>query len=395
MAEPCKNCGSELFAGQRFCRACGNPTDTLDAGEAPTQQFADSATPGPGEATTRHMTQPPPQPQPPDDWGARTAHTAPQPRSNTNPVGRPPDTYQPPQTYQAPPTSYQLPPQPPAWQQRQYPPQPASSGRSGSSWAIVLAVILALMLGAVIGGRAIFNRVRDRIRNNQTLGQQGPTVASTDTRVFALTPGATVTIKTVNGNIKVQGWDEPRAEVQIMKKGPSDAPPLTIRNDNDKSLYIEAPPDARNGQVSFDVKLPRNLGNVAFNSTNGAITISDVNGHLTIETVNGKIKLDDVTGIDRARTVNGGIEAVIGQAPNNQPMTFEALNGGIDLTLQDDFRGALDASTLHGGIKVDDAFDGIKVEKVFPVGQHASGVIGAGGPTLTAKTTNGGIKVSK
>ena len=187
MAEPCKNCGSELFAGQRFCRACGNPTDTLDTGEAPTQQFADSATPGPGEATTRHMTQPPP----PDDWGARAAHTAPQARPNTNPVGRPPDAYQPPQPYQAPPTSYQLPPQPLAWQQQQqYAPPPASSGRSGSSWAIVLAVILALMLGAVMGGRAIFNRVRDRIQNNIQVGQGTPTVSSTDTKVYALTPGA-------------------------------------------------------------------------------------------------------------------------------------------------------------------------------------------------------------
>src|SRR5436853_7534750 len=113
MAEPCKNCGTELFAGQRFCRACGNPTDTLDAGEAPTQQFTEGAVP-PGEATTRHMS-------PPDDWGARgAAHTAPQSRPNTNPVGRPPDTYQPPPAYQTPPPSYQTPPPPPAWHQAAY-----------------------------------------------------------------------------------------------------------------------------------------------------------------------------------------------------------------------------------------------------------------------------------
>src|SRR2546423_9962537 len=88
MAEPCKNCGSELFAGQRFCRACGNPTDTLDSGEAPTQPFADDPLSPQGEATTRRM-------PPPEDWGARhTGNTAPQSRADTNPVGKPPAAYQ-------------------------------------------------------------------------------------------------------------------------------------------------------------------------------------------------------------------------------------------------------------------------------------------------------------
>jgi hypothetical protein len=386
MADPCKNCGSELFAGQRFCRACGNPTDTLDAGEAVTQQFTDG--PAPGEATTRHMS-------PPDDWGARSvAHTAPQARPNTNPVGRPPDTYQPPQAYQAPPTSYQMPPPPPVWQAAQYAPQAAPS-RSGAPWAIVLAIILALMLGAMIAGRAIYNNIKRRIPAIQQQQQQQQTVASTDKKVFPLANNATVTIKTTNGSIKVEGWDEPRAEVQIIKKVIGDGPSVTVRSDNDKSLYLEAPGDGRGGQVSFEVKLPRQLGVVSFNSTNGTITVSDVAGQLTIETTNGKIKLDDVSGIDRAKTTNGGIEATIGQTTNNRPMTFETTNGGIDLQLQDDFNGTLDASAMHGGIKVDDAFEGVKVEKVFPTGQRANGVIGSGGPTLTLRTINGGIRVSK
>src|ERR1044071_7815189 len=94
MAEPCKTCGSELFAGQRFCRACGNPTDTLETSEAPTQQMP----PATGEAPTQRM------PEMSDDWGARgSAHTAPQSRPNTNPVNRPPAAYQAPNPYQAPP----------------------------------------------------------------------------------------------------------------------------------------------------------------------------------------------------------------------------------------------------------------------------------------------------
>ena len=384
MSEPCKTCGSELFAGQRFCRACGNPTDTLDAGEAPTQQM-----PQPGEAPTQRM---PPQP---DDWSARgVTHTAPQSRPNTNPVNRPPEAYQAPNAYQAPPTSYQLPPQPLAWQAPRYPPQPPPPpARSGSSWAIVLAVLLAIMLGAIIGGRAIYTRVRDRIKTR--IEQNTPPPApSADKKVFALNPGAMVTIKTVNGSIKIEGWDEPRAEVQIIKKGGGDAPPVTIRND-DKSLYLEAPPDGRGGQVSFEVKLPRELGTVSLNSVNGSITLKEVGGQISIQTVNGGINLNDVSGVERAVAMNGGIEAVLHQAAKDRPMVLETTNGGIRLTVDDEFNAVLDASTVHGKIDVDDDLDGIKVEKKFPVGATASGNLGSGGQPLKVTTVNGPIKINK
>src|SRR5258708_26776101 len=73
MAEQCRNCGSELFAGQRFCRACGAPSDELSQEQAPTQMM----------------------PQP-SDWGARgAANTAPANSQNTSPVYAPPGGYQP------------------------------------------------------------------------------------------------------------------------------------------------------------------------------------------------------------------------------------------------------------------------------------------------------------
>jgi hypothetical protein len=385
MSDLCKTCGTELFAGQRFCRSCGNPTDTLDTGEAPTQHM-----PASGEAPTRRM------PQPPDDWGSRgTTHTARQSRPDTNPVGPPPPTYQSPNAYQAPPPAYQLPPQPLAWQP-QYPPQPPpTSTRSSSSWAIVLAVILALLLGTIIGGRAIYRRVRDNIRiNSQQSTPPGPQVSSTDKKVFALNPGAALTIKTMNGSIKIEGWDEPRAEVQIIRKGGSETPAVTMRSD-EKSLYIEAPPDGRGGQISFEVKLPRELGTVSLNSVNGGITLKDVAGQISVETVNGSINLNDVSGVERARTVNGGIDAALKQASKDRPMTFETANGTIKLTVDDEFNAALDASTVHGKIDVDEDLDGIKMEKRMPFGATASGNLGAGGPALKVTTTNGSIKINK
>jgi len=102
-----------------------------------------------------------------------------------------------------------------------------------------------------------------------------------------------------------------------------------------------------------------------------------------------------VTGVDRARSVNGGIEATLRQGASARPMTFETVNGGIELKFPDGFNGVIDGSTVHGGINVDESFPDVKVEKTFPTGAHASGPIGTGGPAVTAKTMNGGIKLFK
>ncbi|HSO73292.1 MAG TPA: hypothetical protein VLU47_00515, partial [Blastocatellia bacterium] len=72
MAQLCRKCGAALFAGQRFCRACGAITAELDQEHTPTQRM-------------------PPQP---GDWGARGAATGPTPSQDTSPVHAPPQYYQ-------------------------------------------------------------------------------------------------------------------------------------------------------------------------------------------------------------------------------------------------------------------------------------------------------------
>ena len=368
-----------MFAGQRFCRACGHSTDSLEMGEAPTQQMPQQRPVADEVAPTRPM-------PPPADWGPRgAAQTAPQSRPDTSPVGKPP-AFQQPGPYQTPPT-YQVPPQPPVWQPARYPvaPPPPTSSRSGSSWAIVLAIVLAILLGTIIGGRALVQRIRNRVRETVTQTARGE-----DVKQYPLAANATVAIRTVNGNISVQGWDQPLAEVHTITNGTLPSA-VTIRNDNG-SLFLEAP---AGGRVNFEVKLPRQLGVVSFNSTNGTINISDVAGQLSIETTNGRIKLDGVTGIDRAKTVNGAIDATLGKSAKERPITFETVSGRIDLRVLDDFNATVDASATVGGIDISDGFPGLRAERTGPVGSRANGTIGSGGQTVTIRTVSGGIHIGK
>lgn len=368
MADYCRNCNSELFAGQRFCRACGASTDPLSDEQAPTRMM---------------------NPQP-DDWGARGAATAPASRPDTNPVYTPPGGYQP----SVPPMSAQV-----------LPPYVPPSKRSPWGW-IIAAIGMGLFVALVIAvmmivrfGRQSFNartgsvtRVGENTFNETTTDQIVP--AGNETafiKTFPLDGNAAFSLRNVNGSIVISAWDQPTAEVKAFQKGADRTAPVVFSGDR-RNVSIRTA-DKRNGQdIRYEIKLPREVGSVAINSVNGAINISGVSGKLVVEAVNGKIELTGVTGVSRVKTVNGAIKASLEKASDG-PMAFETVGGSIDVILDPDFDATLDARTVQGSVNIDDQL-GITVEKQV-VGQRVRGDIGAGGQPLKLTTVNGSIKLAK
>lgn len=362
MAETCINCGSELFYGQKFCRSCGNSTDSSSTAEAPTQRM-------------------PPQP---DVWGARgAANTAPTPKPGTNPVYAPPNYYQP-----------TVPPVP---MQPIQPMPPYQPPRSRSWVPILVLIILLLFGGGFLAVRSIVRNIRGQIANHVEVRGGAPSSSVTEKQTYALNKGAAFSIATLNGEIKVEAWDQQQAEVKIIKRSKNGVDiqslPITVKSDKDNLLF-DATQVRGDIQISFEVKLPRNLGAVKFTSTNGSINLSDISGNIIVEATNGEIQLDNVSGVERVTTVNGGIEAELKSMPTDRPMKFETTNGEINLSFNPDFNANLDASTVHGSIDIDDEI-GINVQKSRPFGQKANGAIGKGGPPLTVTTVNGGINISR
>src|SRR5262245_17720035 len=122
MADNCKECGAEIFAGQRFCRMCGRATGDLPDEHAPTQNM------------------PPPDQGPYPGWQGPPrqgpAATAPAQRPDTAPVYPAQQPY-----YQA---GYQ--PQVPM-----YPPPPAKSGfRVGWIFAFIGIGLFGAIIFAVL-----------------------------------------------------------------------------------------------------------------------------------------------------------------------------------------------------------------------------------------------------
>ncbi|MEK6285403.1 MAG: DUF4097 family beta strand repeat-containing protein [Acidobacteriota bacterium] len=380
MAENCKNCGLELFVGQRFCRACGASTEELSDEHAPTRRM-------------------PPQPE---DWGARSAaSTAPTSRPETSPVYDP--------------VGYQ--PMAPAMHPQAFPPYTPPPARSRVGWIIAfigiglfVAVVFAVMMVARFGRRQL-GSIPDRPPSIPAVPQGDEKVLSetnadqvvsygnetTLVKTFPLRDGARFSIKNVNGSISVEGWDQPKAEVKVIKRGADRGAQVFFTSSANSVTLRTGVPGGNGGNggnqdIRYEVKLPREMGRVQLSSVNGSIKLSEVTGQISAESANGNIELTDVVGVSKVQTTNGKIIAVLQEATND-PMEFTAVNGKIDLTIKSDFDANLEASTVHGGIDIDDEF-GIQVQRQV-VGQRASGQIGSGGPPLKLTTVNGSIKLAK
>lgn len=222
-----------------------------------------------------------------------------------------------------------------------------------------------------------------------------------------LKPGQTVEIKGVNGGIKAEYAPGPEVQVTARK---------TAWRGNAESVRVEAVPHeggvticsvypgdpgrpneckpgddgrmtTRNNdtKVEYTVRVPKGIRLVA-KTVNGVIAVHSLQSDVDARTVNGNISLT-TTGLGSARTVNGSIEASIGNASWSDRLEFTTVNGGIELTVPSGLSAEVHASTVNGGLTTD-----------FPLTvsgrwgpKSLNGRIGSGGRQLKLGTVNGGI----
>jgi DUF4097 and DUF4098 domain-containing protein YvlB len=328
MSIHCENCGAEIFAGQRFCRSCGRPTNQYTEENAPTQMMPPSATA---------------QRAPVD--------TAPPARPFTSPVYTPPGYYQPPQARLPVPT---------------YTPPQARSG-----WVWIVGIIGVVMLSLLTMGVFVFSRVSRRPprfppppppprQELRDLGFGGREVVTseetTTTRSFPLSATAKFALQNTNGNITIEAWDKSQAEVITIKRGGSEQDRgnlKLIQLTEGGNLSLQTP-TARGIEVEYIVKLPRKLGEISLESTNSEIQVAGLGGKVTVKNANGGISLSRIKGSVSVTTLNGSTEL----SDVGGDVSITSTNGGLDLT---DIDGAIDARSTNGAISV--AFESVVPSK--------------------------------
>jgi DUF4097 and DUF4098 domain-containing protein YvlB len=202
-----------------------------------------------------------------------------------------------------------------------------------------------------------------------------------------------------NGGIQVHGWD--RADVHVRAKivgyGETDAEARRLVagvriEATSTSIRSDGPDSSGDGgwSVSFDVDVPRNQM-ITLHTINGGIAIDDFRGTAKFQARNGGISLTNVGGDIRGGTTNGGIRVNLeGDRWDGAGLDVETRNGGVSMTVPENYSASLETGTVNGRINVD-----------FPVtvqgrlNRQLTTTLGSGGAKLRAMTTNGGVTIRR
>ena len=157
-------------------------------------------------------------------------------------------------------------------------------------------------------------------------------------------------------------------------------------------IYASGPETRRdyNWSVSYEVFVPRHA-DLSVETKNGGIAIADVNGRIDFSALNGGVVLKRVGGAVHGSTTNGGLVIELsGDRWDGESLDVSTTNGGVMMSVPENYSAHLETGTVNGGISVD-----------FPVNvqgrltKQVAFDLGSGGPLIKAMTTNGGVHLKR
>ncbi|HTJ28379.1 MAG TPA: hypothetical protein VMA36_19635 [Candidatus Limnocylindria bacterium] len=222
----------------------------------------------------------------------------------------------------------------------------------------------------------------------------------------ALRPGQTLTVRDINGTVRVHEGGSLRIDAtKHAEHGDPAAVAIHVEPRPDGLIVcVRYPPDAQRGcadggggthvstdndtAVDFDVTLPRDV-RLDAQTVNGSIDAQTA-GEVSAATVNGRVSVD-APAIRAAKSVNGSLDLRL-RARGDVPLTAKTVNGSIRVDLPPGSGARVAAKTLLGGIDV----PGLAVDKPrFGPGASANGTLGGGGRDVDLQTVNGTITLRR
>lgn len=202
-----------------------------------------------------------------------------------------------------------------------------------------------------------------------------------------------------NGGVSVKGWDRSdvlvRARIQTAASSQSEADELskqvTIQTGGGK-IFAEGPENRRDARwdVSYEIFAPRR-SDLSLEAYNGGISISDVGGQIQFTGHNGGVALKRVSGNVRGGTTNGGLSVELaGDRWDGEELDVKTTNGGIVMTIPENYSAHLETGTVNGSLSID-----FPVTVQGRITRELATNLGAGGPTIRAMTTNGGVRIKR
>lgn len=226
--------------------------------------------------------------------------------------------------------------------------------------------------------------------------------------------GSELAIENINGAVEVSQASGRVAEVVVtktVKRGDGDLVKAIMEESGGVvrvcTIYLNRNPNRttcsgdnstngrRNDRDRFEVemhyvvKLPTGV-RLSVETVNGDVDVGSIDGAANVETVNGDVTVESASA-GSLQTVNGNVRGNFNRATWDGTLSFETVNGSIDLSFPASLAANVSGETVNGGINSD-----------FPVTisgkwgpKSFRGTIGGGGRVLKIETVNGGITLRK
>lgn len=203
-----------------------------------------------------------------------------------------------------------------------------------------------------------------------------------------------------NGGVTVHGWNrsDVRVLAMVQTNAETDADASAIAKNvaittNAGSIGATGPERGNRHEswsVSYEIWAPAHT-DLTLNAMNGGISVDNVDAQMDLETMNGGLTLTDVDGNIRGTTTNGGVTVSLsGDRWRGTGLDVRTTNGGVHLSLPTNYSAVLETGTVNGGLDL-----GFPITVQGTVGRRLTTQLGAGGATIRATTTNGGVSVRR
>ena len=205
-------------------------------------------------------------------------------------------------------------------------------------------------------------------------------------------PGITVRIDREAEGSSDEAAKEALQSVQILEEVASDRVKVEVRRDRGDGGRWRG-----RQQVSsaYEIQVPAGI-TASFRTENGPVELNNVHGTIAAVTTNGAVNGRGLSGALTASTVNGGLQLSMDSVDGAVDLT--AVNGGVRLELAPGVKANVVAAAVNGGVTIDQALNlsttgGGGSGRGMLGSNKITGSINGGGPTITAQTTNGGVRI--
>ncbi|HJS51604.1 MAG TPA: DUF4097 family beta strand repeat-containing protein [Pyrinomonadaceae bacterium] len=236
--------------------------------------------------------------------------------------------------------------------------------------------------------------------------QQGDIVEKF-TQTYPLNPNGRVNISNINGSITVDAWDRNEVALEVTKIADSQetmalveveitAQPdhFRIETEYQNGSYNNGSPWNRNRrlEVQYRLKVPRGAVLNEIGSVNGPISLSNFTNIIKASAVNGSVVATNLRGTIKLSTVNGEVKAGFDTLNPGTSLSFDTVNGKVNIEVPSDINATVKADSLNGSITNE---FGLPVRKGKHVGRDLHGRIGTGEVQIKMSAVNGGLFIGR